>query len=238
MLIAKPVNVSYGHRDYNLVFVEVIHDKESSLLNLNVFIQSINRHEQLFQSKSSSIVSQFLNFLQQNLTSKLYGKLLLVFPCIASLEVFYEFGLENANEKFQLQSLFCGWLDLTTLVDNIDAARVETLKHVKLKGRRLELLYKHLFETNECDENDFVQLFEALFQKVLLVNPELLLHKFIQPFSAEPGNYLILVMHIDVLELDLQDKEGVLPVIGSIGYKSNSEEKWFIRIAHKRANTV
>ena len=119
------------------------------------------------------MVASFFNYIKKYFPSESTERLILVTPCIASYEIFLKCVLQNISDKLTLQTLFAGWLDLTTLVSNEANDRLETLKYVKFDPYRIQTLHQHQQYPNPEQKVESTVLMKLILVKVLKSNPKL-----------------------------------------------------------------
>ena len=101
-------------------------------------------------------------------------------------------------------------------------------------------LWEHLKYPEKVAPADSVILMKLIFDEFFLQSPSSLgrsydkLLAYSSPCILPPKHYLTVLLHVGIVEADIQHHGKVLPVIACLGFKNSNKGSWFVPIDPER----
>jgi len=225
------------------IFVDIFTENGKTISRIKVNLVTHQKCQQFYGQEPTILVSAFLNYMKKYYQDKRNLEMLFIVPCVATFNLFFSALLENPVNKEVFDFYFTYWADLQSLVKNSQypPGHLKSLTAAVYNPARVAQLWQHVKYPEIVTSTDSVQTMKYILDEVMTRNlpgpshsyMEQILH-FSSPCNIPHKQYMTVVLHVGVLEVDIQHQGRVLPVLGTLGFRNSQKGSWFVPIEPSR----
>jgi len=225
------------------IFVDIFTEDGKTISRIKVNLVTHQKCQQFHGQEPTILVSAFLNYMKKYYQDKRNLEMLFIAPCVATFNLFFAALLENPVNKEVFDFYFTYWADLQSLVNNCQhpPGQPKRLTAAVYNPARVAQLWQHMKYPEIVTSIDSVQTMKYILDEMMTRNlpgpshsyMEQILH-FSSPCNIPPKQYMTVVLHVGVLEVDIQHQGRVLPVLGTLGFRNSQKGSWFVPVEPSR----
>jgi len=220
------------------ILVDIQCDDGVDISKIKVFLVNHKKCQQFFGKEPQILVGAVLRYVKKYYPTKENMKLILVTACISSFEKFMKALAQNIINADMFSTLFDFWTDLYSITTSYlkSESKLGMPKSVQFDPKRIEKLLQGLVE-KEVKKFDTVMMMKTILDAnpffstdgLKSFDPNKLLG-YCRPCRLPDENYLLVLLHVGIIELEIGLEGKMSPSIGTLGFRNSLKGSWFVPI--------
>jgi len=222
------------------IFVDIFTENGKTISKIKVNLVTHQKCQQFYGQEPTILVSAFLNYMKKYYQDKRNLDMVFVTPCVATFDLFFAALTENPVNKEVFDFYFSYWADLQSLVTSCQesSGQSKSLTAAAYSHARIAQLWQHVKYPEIVTSTDSVQTMKFIMDEVMARHlppfHQEQLFKFTSSCNLSHKKYMTVVLHVGILEVDIQYQGRVLPVLGTLGFRNSQKGSWFVPVEPTR----